>query len=244
MSRRRLLTWNCRFSILMREGRCMNEPMSSNAPKPPWPTQFRGKTWISVAVAVVIGGLSAFCLVMGPPFLAGAVKAADGKPATGAGIALCIIGTLLAPVAALAVFRVVALRRPLVRLCREGIVVTLVGVSAFDELPYIPGLRRAFALARLAWLIVSGQGFKRQFVYAPWECFQVAEVSGPMMARRLTIMATFFLPADRGAPPEYYSDQIVFEEVAFAARLERVAQSLSGYAGDAQVRQLLPSWTG
>lgn len=206
------------------------------------PTQFRGKTWIFFAQAIIFGQFAVFALVLGPLFLTGAMKRADGRPATDAGIPLTVMGTIFAAVTALAVFNIVARRRPLVRLCREGIVVNRIGVSSLDGVPAIPGFGRAMALLRVAWLVVSLQGFRQQLVYSPWESFRAAQVSGLTMQRRLTIFASFFRPPNEEEWPEHLGKWITFEEVAFAVPLDHVAHSVTMYFTDVSARQRLPSW--
>lgn len=208
----------------------------------PAPFQFRGKSWISVVTAIMFGYFAVFSLVMGPLFLTGALKPADGRPGTDAGIALSVFGVVFSLVTALALFRVMALKRPLVRLCREGIVIRLIGASSLDGLPEIPFFGEALALLRLAWLIVSLQGFKQQIVYASWETFRDAQVWGLVMQRKLTVFASFFRPSSAERRPGFDFDHIEFREVAFAASLDEVARAIMVYSADASARQLLSSW--
>jgi hypothetical protein len=206
------------------------------------PTRFSGKVWILAAQFAIFGSLSAQALIAGPLFLTGIMKTADRRPGTDAGIALTLIGVLLAPVAALFLFNILARRRPLLYLCQEGIVVNLIGVSSLDGLPVVPGFSRAIALLRVAWLIVSLQGFKQQLVYAPWHGFQAAQVSGLRMQRKLAVFANFFRPAPIGVQPEFISDQLWFAEVEFTSSLEQIARSITIYSTDVRARQQLPSW--
>lgn len=208
----------------------------------PAPTQFRPKSWIYLVSALIFGGLAAFSMAMGPLFLTGAMKRADGKPATDAGIALCVFGLAFGAIAALALFQVLAHRQPLLRLCREGIIVNRVAASSLDDLPLIPGFGKMVALLRIAWLVVSLQGFRQHFVYAPWETFQTAEVGGLAMQRKLTIFALFFRPVAGAAQPQCIADQFIFEEVAFARPLDEIVRSISIYSTHAAARQGLPSW--
>lgn len=208
------------------------------------PSEFRGKTWIYVASFLVVGGLAAFSLVMGPLFLTGAMKDARGQPATDAGIALCIFGVLLTLVAALPLFRIMALRKPLLRLCREGIVVNRIAASSLDDLPQIPGLGKGLKLLHAAWLIVSLQGFRQHLVYAPWHTFQAAQVSGFKMARELTIVALFHRMADGCWQPNPIGDQLTFQDAEFASTLDKIAESALYYAANMAAREQLPSWHG
>lgn len=208
----------------------------------PAPFQFRGKSWISVAMAIMFGLLAVFCLVMGPLFLTGALKSANGRRGTDAGIALSIFGVVFSLVAALALYRLMALRRPLVHLCREGIVIRLIGASSLDGLPELPVFGEGLVWLQLAWAIVSLQGFKQQIVYASWETFRDAQVWGLAMQRKLTVFALFFRPSNTERRPGVVFDQIEFQEVAFAGSLDEVARAITIYSADASARQLLSSW--
>jgi len=202
------------------------------------PTQFRGKTWIVVVNAIVFGGLAGFCAVLGPLFLVGVLKPADGRPGTGAGIALSIISVPLVLVFVLAVFHVLARRRPVLRLCREGLEINLLGASSLDDVPLVP------VFVRLTWLIVSLQGFRQQLVRARWEDLRGLRITGPPMARTLTIAAA----VDRSAsPPDGQpgpkANRVSFGEAAFARPLDQVASAIQAYHRNAKLRGRLPSWS-
>jgi hypothetical protein len=220
----------------------MNAPLRTAIPRQFAPTQFTGKTWIYAAPFAIFGAFSAQGLVAGPLLLTGVLKTADGRPGTQAGIALLIIGIILAPVTALFLFNTLARRRPLVYLCREGIVVNLIGVSTLEGPLAVLGFGRALAMLRVTWLIVSGQGFRRQLVYAPWQGFQAAQISGPAMQRRLAVWATFNRSAWSSAQPDWFSDRLWFDEAEFSLSLDQIARSITIYSMDAGAQQQLPSW--
>lgn len=208
----------------------------------PAPTQFRGKSWIAVVSALVFGNFALFGLIFGPLFLTGAMKAADGRPTTNAGIALSIFGVVFGLVAVLALFRARALRQPLVRLRRQGIVVRVIGATSLDGLPHVPVFGDGLALLRVAWSIVSLQGFKQQLVYTSWQSVRDAQVWGPPLQRKLTIFASFARPSNADGLPEQIFDNVQFEEVAFADSLTEVARAIAIYCADEGARQRLPSW--
>ena len=153
--RRKLLDRRDRRSVnclRARDINCRSDTLSMSYHPPP--TQFSGKIWIYVAQAVVVGGLTAFCLLLGPLFLFELIRSADGRPTRPAGIALCILSVPFLLVFLLAAFNIAARRRPLLRLYREGIEMNMIGASSLDGSPIpIP------KLVRVAWLIVSLQGF-------------------------------------------------------------------------------------
>ena len=207
--------------------------MSSQIP----PTQFTGKTWIFVVQALVFGGFAGFSLLLGPLFLLGILERADGKPGTEAGVALTIMGVPFLLIAALAIFNIIARRRPILRICREGLAVNMIGSSSLDGTPLLP------SLVRVAWLIVSLQGFRQQILLAPWESLRGAGVSGLPMARSLTIAGAMFHAADiHFAQPDQAADQIVFPEVAVNEPLDRIATTVNAYFRNAEFRDRLPSW--
>ncbi len=203
----------------------------------PAATQFAGKIWIFVVQALVCGGLAVFSLLLGPLFLFEIMKDARGQPATDAGVALTVMSIPFLLVFALAVFNLVARRRPVVRLCRQGLAINMIGSSTLDGTPLIPGA------IRVAWLVVSLQGFRQQMVMAPWESLRGARVSGPAMAQTLTIAGSMYRashePTER---PTAIGNLIEFPEVAFTAPVEQIAHAINGYCQDATSRGNLPSW--
>lgn len=88
----------------------------------------------------------------------------------------------------LAWFNVHACRKPLLRICEEGIEVNIIGASSLDGVLLIP------SLIRVAWLVLSLQGFKKQIGWIPWELFHNVEVAGLPMMRSLVIDATIVYP--------------------------------------------------
>ena len=74
---------------------------------------------------------------------------------------------------ALAAYEIFARRRPLLRLCREGIEIVQIGESSLDGFPLIPGL------IRVAWLILSTQGFRHPAIRIPWRSVQMCGVRPP-----------------------------------------------------------------
>ena len=203
------------------------------------PTQFSGKTWIFIVQALVFGGLGAFGLVLGPLFLLGVLKPADGRPGTAAGIALTVMSVPFLLMFALAAFNVLARRRPILRVCREGLEINMIGSSSLDGVPLVPGL------VRVAWLIISFQGFQRQTAWAPWPSFRRVAISGPPMARTLTISGEIIRPPqlddDRQEP---FANRIAFHEVEFDAPLDQVAATIEDYSQYTELKQQLPSWGG
>jgi hypothetical protein len=201
------------------------------------PTQFMAVIWIFVVQSIIFGGLATFSLVFGPLFLFGFMNKANGAPATDAGIALTAMGVPFMLISALAVYNIRARRRPMLRLCREGIEIVEIGRSSLDGFPLIPGM------IRVAWLILSMQGFRRRVVRVLWHDFEDAWVSGPPMARRLTILA----PPSRGtaeALPRDSSvaDQIVLTEVMFSTPLDNIAASIKWNANHSLDLRHLASW--
>jgi hypothetical protein len=201
------------------------------------PTQFMGKTWIFVAQAIFIGGLGVFGLMMGPLLLLEIIRPANGKPGTDAGIALSAISIPLLLVALMAVHNLRVRRNPLLRVCREGLEIVEVGASRLDKTPMIPGM------IRVAWLILSGEGFRQKVTRIPWERFERAWVSGPPMIRRLIIAAS--LPAfdDDGFPMHSGSfEPIVLSDATFKTPLDQIADAINSRANSPIALSQLPSW--
>ena len=199
--------------------------------------EFRAKTWIYFPLSVIFGGLAAFSLILGPLFLFGVMKDARGAPATDAGIALCSMGIPFGLIFALNAFNIRARQRPILCLCREGIRIVVIGSSSLDGIPMIP------AVVRVAWLIISTQGFRQKLFVCPWAWYQDVYVSGMPMARRLTIVASRSLPNYESIPSgAYTAEEVVLAEAAFDTPLDRIADAIKWYANSSQSRSDLPSW--
>ncbi|MDX1964170.1 MAG: hypothetical protein SFX18_13535 [Pirellulales bacterium] len=199
------------------------------------PTQFTAKTWIYSIQLIVFGGLAAFCFLFGPLFLFGYLKRADGKSAFEAGIALSVMSLPFLLVAALAAFNLLARRRPLIRICQEGIEINLIGSSSLDNVPYLPGL------VRVLWLVFSLQGFRQQLLISLWESLHQSKVSGPPMARTLTLIGAFYRQGLSGPNQQTpVATRITFPEVAFARPLHEVASALRAYCQNSELRSNLP----
>ena len=140
-------------------------------------------------------------------------------------------------VAALGLFNVLARRRPVIRICREALVINSIGSSSLDNVPLIPGA------IRVIWLLVSGQGFKQQLLLVPWQSFRQVQISGPPMVRTLTIAGLIYrAPQGQPAASTPVANQIQFAESAFEAPLDQIAATIDGYFRSAEARQSLPSW--
>jgi hypothetical protein len=203
------------------------------------PTQFTGKTWVFVVQALVVGGLATFSLTLGPLFLFQILKDANGQPATDAGVALTIMSVPLLLLVALAVFNIAARRRPLLRVCREGLAINMIGSSSVGGIPLVPGV------IRVAWLILSFQGFKQQVLFVPWQSLGDIGISGPPLAQTLTIVGSMFR-ADDGQIRQttLVANQISFRDAAFKSPLEQILGSINAYWQNAESRNALPSWNG
>jgi hypothetical protein len=201
------------------------------------PTEFRAKTWIHWAQALIFGFLAVFCLILGPLFLLEVLKDAKGASARDAGIALCAMSLPFSLIFASAVFNLKARRRPILRLCREGIEVIVLGSSSLDAIPLIPGL------VRVAWLILSTQGFRRKLFCFPWECYEDAYVTGRPMVKRLTIVASGSSTDHESLPKDsYVTEQLVLVDAAFDTPLDEIADAIKWYANSSQIASNLPSW--
>lgn len=203
------------------------------------PTVFYAKTWYHVASALVFTVIGTVSVILGPLFLLDVLKRADGKPGTEAGIALSIIGSFMILVALLGWFNVYARRTPLLRICREGMLINIIGASSLDNVPLVP------SILRVAWLILSLQGFKKQVGMIPWESFEAAQATGLPMMRSLVIVAKIVYPNRRDQAGKSLQDtRIVFRDAEFRDSLDKVAASIDAFQDDLEARGSLPSWDG
>lgn len=200
-------------------------------------TRFTGKTSIFAVQAAVFGSFGVFSLVLGPLFLFEIMKDARGEPAVDAGIALSIMSVPMLVLCALAAFNLRARRRPLLCICREGLEINLIGSSSLDEIPLVPGT------IRVAWLVLTLQGFKQENLHAPWESFHAAEITGLPMVRTLTIYGNMYRVSDAAiGPPILAANQVSFRDAAFDAPLDDIAETINGYFRYPEARHHLPTW--
>jgi hypothetical protein len=191
---------------------------------PTIPTQFMGKTWMFAAGGIIFGALGLFSLPMGLLSLFGELRRVNGAPATDAGIALTLASVPLLLFFALAVFNFWARRRPLLTLSPEGIEIVRIGWIAPEWARVIP------ARIRLAWSVISMQGFRRTVLCVPWWHSPHAQVSGPPMQRLLTIDAWIpAAPVDSEAP-EFVPYRIVLPQADFVRSLGLIAAAINAYA--------------
>jgi hypothetical protein len=199
-------------------------------------TAFYAKSWYLYVGAIVFTILALFCAILGPLFLFDFMKRANGKPGTEAGVAMSIMAVPMSLVALLGWFNVYARRKPLLRICEEGLEINVIGASSLDGTPLIPNL------VRVAWLIVSLQGFRKQIGWIPWQMFRNIEVVGLPMMRSLVIDATIAYPTFRGdAMTAQIGDSIAFRDAEFQDPLEVIASTIQEFYIAPDARSALPS---
>jgi hypothetical protein len=193
--------------------------------------RFRGKTWIYWAQFIIFGSIGVFALVFGITMWTGNFRDANGETKTDGGLPCTAMGIVALVVAALAGFNIVANGRALIRCYRQGIQCHLVGKTSLDDVPFVPNSMR------LAWAIVTLQGFRSNLWRAPWGEFQSAEVGGLPMAQVLRIHGTF-----TNLSTGESSGQISFPQVGLSKDLQEVANVLMRFAKNEASRATLADW--
>ncbi len=207
-------------------------PVSKSSSK----SVFYAKSWYHYVTAIAFTMLALFGAALGPLFLFDVMKRADGKPGTEAGIAMSIMAVPMCLIAFLGWFNVYARRKPLLRICEDGLEINVIGASSLDGVPLIP------SLIRVAWLILSLQGFKIQIGWIPWESFRNVEVAGLPMMRSLVIDATIVFPNFRGDTlTARVGNNIAFRDAKLQDPLESVASAILSFYNDLDARNTLPS---
>lgn len=193
--------------------------------------RFRGKTWIYWAQLIGCGGLGFGSVILGVLFWTRAMTDAHDKPRPEAGPPLVFIGSCLLAVAALATYTIIGRITPLIRCFREGIECNLVGVTSLDNVPLVPGL------VRVAWSILSLQGFRALRVRLPWTQFAGAEVHGIPMAYVLTLSgAVINLKTGR------VTGLVIFAQYTLEDHPHQIAEVLNHLAANPARRSELPPW--
>jgi hypothetical protein len=198
---------------------------------------FYAKSWYRYVAAFVFTMLALFCMILGPLFLFDILKRADGKPGTEAGVAMSIMAIPLAMLALLGWFNIYARLKPLLRIWNEGLEINVIGASSLDGVPLIP------TWVRVAWLILSLQGFKKQIGWIPWTTFRSVEVAGLPMMRSLVINATMVYPTFRNdAVTVQIGNTVAFRDAEFQDSLESIATAIQAFYHDREARNALPSF--
>lgn len=209
--------------------RTMPPPLPIPVPRPTsaLPREFFGKMWINAVTAGILGSLSLFALIMGPLFLTDAIESANGRPGAEAGIPLTLMGLFMALPAVAGVVQLIHKRRPVLRICREGIECRLIGRGILSGIGGLPVRLRAILA------LVCGDAFRVQTVRLPWQELQVLNIVGSPLSRLLLLGARGSMPGD--------GRSVIAAEAEFAQPLEVIVQSIRTF-GPAAMRTSLPSW--
>jgi hypothetical protein len=199
-------------------------------------TSFYPKRWYIFLFAMFFTMMAIFCAILGPMSLLDLIKRADGKSGREAGIALSIFALPFSLLALLGWFRVYASFHPLLRICNDGLEINVIGASSLDGVPFIP------SWIRVALLVVSLQGFKKQIGWIPWDSLRNVELTGLPMLRALTIEAAILYPSIKGdTVSASLGDKIVFCDAEFKDPLESVYKTILMYHQNPEARTVLPS---
>jgi hypothetical protein len=122
---------------------------------------FKAKTWILTTQVLVTGFLSGVSLISGPLFYFEVARNTRGELVPEGGLAMMIAGAISLQFFFLFMFSRLALRHPVLCIRREGLEIYWHRGSSLDNVAGIPGI------FRIAWLIISGQGFRMQTLHVP-----------------------------------------------------------------------------
>jgi hypothetical protein len=191
-------------------------------------TRFYANIWISWAQLLILGGLGSFSVFFGILCWTGVFHDVNDQPRPAAGPPMVTIGTLLLLGALMALCTILTYRRPLLKLCREGIEVSLAGQSVGIPLP------RQLAVF---YLLVTFQAFRAYIYRLSWEQFHGAAVAGLPMARLLQLHGTAENPATHKV-----LDRVTLPQHLLTGNLDKMAAMLNALAVDPAARAKLPPW--
>lgn len=192
--------------------------------------RYYGKIWIYVAQLVIFGLLGVFGLTMGLLFWTEVLHDANDEPRPETIVPLGILGLVFLALAVLAAFNIAARRAPLVRCYREGLECRLIGATSLDEIPLVP------MPIRIAWSLLTLEGFRVRRVRVLWSRFQGAQVDGVAMAYVLTIFGSL-----QNVRTGRISTRVSFGQIALRDHPEDVADALNDLAADPERRRQLPA---
>lgn len=199
-------------------------------------TVFFARTWYLYVGTLFFTTLAAFSVIMGPLYLLEIIKPAHGRPGTEAGTALSAMAAPMCLIALLGWFNIRARRRPLLRVCEEGLEISVIGASSLDGVPLLP------VMVRTAWLILSLQGFKKQIGWIPWSSLRTVQVRGLPMTRTLVIDGTIVYPPFRGEHmTARIANAVSFRDADFRDPLDTIADTISSFALNPEARSTVPS---
>jgi hypothetical protein len=195
--------------------------------------EFHGKKWIYWVQLLVAGALGLLSLDLGISFWSGKMLDANHQARPDAGPPLVVMSCVLLAIAALAAFNLIGRIKPMIRCYREGIECNLIGATSLDGIPFVPGG------IRIAWTILSLQGFRAQRVRISWREFQGALVRGIPMAYVLSLNGEFTNLKTGEA-----RHGVAFKQVALEDHPEQIAERLNRLFTDPARRERLDSWEG
>ena len=194
--------------------------------------RFPAKTWIHWVRLLACGGVGLFAVALGVLFWTGLMTDAYGEERPSAGPPAVIVGSCLLAVGAMAAAQLAALATPPVRCFRQGVECSVVGATSLDGVPMVP------ALVRVAWAVLTLQGFRSTRFRIPWEWFGGAEVLGIPMAYELVLHGAAYCPFDGRT-----ARALTFGQAALADHPHLIANILNAWAADPSMRERLPEWT-
>lgn len=169
----------------------------------------------------MLGSLAVICLLIALFFLMGIAKPANGIPANVAAIRLLLMAAAITCLAFICWFQLLARRRPLLRICREGLEVNIIGRGSLDHLPLMP------IWVKLVWLVLSFQGFRKQIGWISWEAYRGVTVAGSAVKRTLTVHGAVAEPTFGGqSATTTIRDHALFHATEFRDPLDVIAMAI------------------
>ena len=195
--------------------------------------RFRAKSWIYWARLLICALLGGFLFLFGIAAWLGWTRDSSGEPMTEAGPLLTGVGVCVIVVGLLALAKIVGSLAPAIRCYADGIECNLVGATSLD------GVRMLPHFIRLAWEVLSLQGFRTRRVRVRWDEFLGAEVRGLPMAYVLALHGSF---VNLGTGATYPS--VAFQQHLLKDSPHDVARAINLFASRPNKRTELPQWPG
>lgn len=196
--------------------------------------RFYGKTWIACVQFFILGGMGLFALVIGIGFWSGKFTDALDQPRPESGPPATIMGMILCVVAGMALCRWLYLRKPVIRLYKEGVQLMLVGGPGLGS-----PLSRIIGLLNLVWAIVSTRGFRSMAVRFPWDTISRIQVQG-MPGYRWLVIDGLAMNSSGGTPQ---TRTVKILDAYFVHDLQLIAETIRTAKDDPANTERLPSWS-
>jgi hypothetical protein len=210
-----------------------------------YPTQFYGRTRMDLAGVLIFAPLALSMCIIGVLCCFDIMKPIANDPGFIVGTSLIIVGLILMHIVIDWAFHVFAKQRPIIRICREGIVLRIIGTlfpsNLIVTLSIILGYGIILIPLIVLWRYITLQSFRIRTFRWQWENIGIDSTKAA-----LVIIDWHEKKRYDNIGQEEYVDinwkKIIFESHAFKTPIGEVIEAIQFFLHNSDVRETLPSW--